>query len=321
MKKLFSIQLPQDVRDLLDTLVSEIQTLKTQLEEVKQLMAISEADFTLLQNKVSEIELNLSTLTQTVESLQTGTGTNITALLEADTALATDIQTLQNAEVVINTTIGTLQEADTVINTALQSVLNRLTTIEAKHLTMASRDLTLGITQVTDNLVLPVTDEYESTITWVSSDELLLSSAGIVTRPSFTEGNKPVTLTATIVYGEQTVTKDFVLEVVALPMSDQEMVDEDATFLTIDYFDGDIMTGGIQVSTSQIMPLIADTHGSTIEWASNDPLHFDIDGTVVRPAFGETDATVLLTATLTKGLATATANFTVIVLAETEKPI
>ena len=281
MKQLHSSQLPQDMRDLLDTLMSKVSTLQTQLEEVKQLMAISEADFTLLQTKVATIEENLTTLTTTVTGLET---------------------------------------ADTSFNTTLQAALERLSSMETQHLTMAVRDLTLSTDEVTEDITLPATDQYGSTITWVSSNELLITSTGVVTRPSYTDGTQFVTLTATLVYGEQSSTKEFVLAVIADAATDSEAVAEDASLLTLDAFDIDELVAGIQVIASQVMPLTGSTHGSAIAWASTDAVHFAADGTVTRPAFGETDALVTLTATLTNGTASTTKDFDVTVLAETTEP-
>ena len=57
--------------------------------------------------------------------------------------------------------------------------------------------------------------------------------------------------------------------------------------------------------------------GSTITWASNNTGVIANDGTVTRPAFGTGNATVTLTATITKGTLTETKVFTLTVLAET----
>ena len=56
MKQLFKMQLPPDVAKVIDDLVTQVGILTKELEEVKQLMAISEADFRLVQGKVEVIE-------------------------------------------------------------------------------------------------------------------------------------------------------------------------------------------------------------------------------------------------------------------------
>lgn len=417
MKHLFPSQLPQDVRDLLDTFTSQITELQNQLQEVIQLMAISEADFILLQNKVSTIETNLTNLTTQVTDLSTTLGSQITnqgtsfdtqlatlqstlngqitqvatdlsdletsvtsqiATLQTDlstsittqvadlnttlttqitnldttltaqitdldttlTTQITDVQTTLTTQITdVQTTVeseldtteaGLVSQisnettartsADTTFDTTLQAVLTRLTDLETKQLNIAYTNLTLGSADVTNNLVLPLTDAYGTAITWSSNDETLISSAGVVTRPSYTDGTKSVILTATLVYGEQTTTKQFIMNVIALPISDQEKLDADKPSLSLVFIDEDSITGGIQVTGNKVMPIAAGTYNTSVEWASNDITHFAANGTVTRPAYGELDVAVTLTATLTQGTATATETFTVLVLAETVMP-
>lgn len=67
---------------------------------------------------------------------------------------------------------------------------------------------------VRDNLTLPtVGEEFNSAITWTSSNPLVISTTGVVTRPSGTV-NAPVRLTATLSLGEAIFTKvfDFVVK-------------------------------------------------------------------------------------------------------------
>jgi hypothetical protein len=56
--------------------------------------------------------------------------------------------------------------------------------------------------------------------------------------------------------------------------------------------------------------------GTTVAWASSDPAVVSATGAVTRPAFGQPDATVTLTATVTRGTVSRTRDFTVTVLAE-----
>ena len=55
-------------------------------------------------------------------------------------------------------------------------------------------------------------------------------------------------------------------------------------------------------------------HGVSITWGSSTPSVIAVNGEVTRPALGEADATVTLTATLSKGATTATKNFILTVL-------
>lgn len=58
---------------------------------------------------------------------------------------------------------------------------------------------------------------YFSDITWASSNTLVISNSGLVTRPSFADGNASVTLIATIEFKGTTDTKVFHLTVTKLP--------------------------------------------------------------------------------------------------------
>lgn len=72
------------------------------------------------------------------------------------------------------------------------------------------------INAVTENLTLPGTWNYDSTIYWTSSNESVISindGVGVVRRPSNGEGISNVLLTATIIYGDTFVTKYFLVKV------------------------------------------------------------------------------------------------------------
>lgn len=63
------------------------------------------------------------------------------------------------------------------------------------------------------------------------------------------------------------------------------------------------------------LPATSST-GTTVAWASSDPAVVSAAGAVTRPAYGADDATVTLTATVTRGAVSRTRDFTVTVLAE-----
>lgn len=73
----------------------------------------------------------------------------------------------------------------------------------------AQSDFDLGITYVTDDLVLPVSTDNGATISWKSSKTSLITTGGKVTRPAIGTGNQTVTLTATIKSGKQSSKKSF----------------------------------------------------------------------------------------------------------------
>lgn len=92
--------------------------------------------------------------------------------------------------------------------------VKELTDIEI--LNNASNRLTLGdISAVTKDLILPVDLGNEVKVTWSSSEETIMSKDGKVTRPEVGQNNAEVTLTATLVKGNETVTKTFEVTVLA----------------------------------------------------------------------------------------------------------
>ena len=89
--------------------------------------------------------------------------------------------------------------------------------------------------------------------------------------------------------------------------ANQAAVDSDSEALAL---------AGVDAVTGDLTLPTAGAQGSTIAWASSDPGVVSAAGAVVRPAFGGPDATVTLTATVTKGGASVTRQFTVTVLAD-----
>lgn len=62
------------------------------------------------------------------------------------------------------------------------------------------------------------------------------------------------------------------------------------------------------------------TNGTTVSWSSNNPTVLGADGTVTQPASDAADVNVKLTATITKGSAVTTKEFTVVVKKEAVAP-
>ncbi|MEI8094212.1 MAG: immunoglobulin-like domain-containing protein [Spirochaetales bacterium] len=73
------------------------------------------------------------------------------------------------------------------------------------------------------------------------------------------------------------------------------------------------------VTGSFALPCVG-TSGSVITWASDNAAVLSADGTVARPAIGADNASVTLTATITKGGVTVTKRFTVTVAATSSDP-
>jgi hypothetical protein len=163
---------------------------------------------------------------------------------------------------------------------------------------------------VTQPFVLPLSGTNGSTITWVSSNAAIISNDGkTVNRPTAAQGDAAVTLTATITYGAVSETKSFSLTVKSV-LTDAQKVAADKTLLTITF-------GGTDTTSSVTQPLtlpLSGTNGSTITWVSSNASVISNDGkTVQRPSAGSGDASVVLTAILTKGSSSDVKTFTLTV--------
>lgn len=75
--------------------------------------------------------------------------------------------------------------------------------------------LTLSDIEITSDITLPSEGENETTITWSSSNEAVISDAGKVTRPKAGMADIPVTMTATVSYGSFSMMKKFQVKVLA----------------------------------------------------------------------------------------------------------
>lgn len=164
--------------------------------------------------------------------------------------------------------------------------------------------------QVTRALGLPVLGSQGSVITWKSSKPEVISDDGLtVKRPAAGQGDVSVTLTATVTYGDVTATKNFTVTV-KQQNTDQQRVDADKAALAIGY-------GGTDTASSVTRALtlpVTGANGSAITWVSSNPSVISHDGkTVTRPAAGQSDTSVTLTATITYGTASVTKSFTVAV--------
>ncbi|MFF3935224.1 family 43 glycosylhydrolase [Streptomyces phaeofaciens] len=162
--------------------------------------------------------------------------------------------------------------------------------------------LDLGDTgAVTDDLTLPKTGPAGgSTITWASDDTGVVSDTGEVTRPAADEPDGHATLTATLTKGTVTATRTF--DVTVLPaFDDTTAAEQAAAALTVRNLDD--ARGNLTLPTSGM-------YGTHVTWSAAREDVVSADGVVHRPAHGTGDTTAELTATVTKGEATATRVFT-----------
>lgn len=162
--------------------------------------------------------------------------------------------------------------------------------------------LSLGDTSaVTADLDLPKTGTAGgSTISWASDNTAVVSDLGKVTRPAAGSPDGHAKLTATLKKGTVTDTRTF--EVTVLPdFDDATATRQAADALSVHNLDD--ARGNLTLPTS-------GSYGTQVAWSSANPDVVSADGVVHRPAHGDGATTVGLTATVTKGGATATRTFT-----------
>ena len=177
------------------------------------------------------------------------------------------------------------------------------TAYSGKILQEAYDTLDLGNTGVViSNLQLPASILNSVNITWKSSNTEYLTDAGVVIRPA--QGGEPVSvqLTATLMYNGSTLQKVF--NITILPQLD------DAASVASDMEEITVAPGCYQLQT---IPLPSrGVEGSTISWLSGDTEYVGNNGQVIKlPAKGEGNRDVKLTATVQKGNAVQTKDFTV----------
>lgn len=144
--------------------------------------------------------------------------------------------------------------------------------------------------------LITVGTQYGSTISWISSDEDTITVAGEVYRPSYSLGDKGVTLTAILTKGEASDTKSFAMTVLKLPQTDEEAVAQDKLVLDIGYAIGDSVNS---VTQNLTLP-IKGANGSTITWSSNNTYLISNTGIVTRPDYESGDGNVTVMASVYK---------------------
>lgn len=157
------------------------------------------------------------------------------------------------------------------------------------------------------NMSLADSWEKDTTVSWTSSKPGYIAESGTVTRPSFGDGDQVVYLTATISKGSVSVTKTFIVNVIAYPDPDIQIVEQAVAALTFDVIkESNTAENNIRSNLN----LITDGgNGTSVSWQSNKTDYIAIDGTVTRPAQGTSDQVVTLTATVSKGTVTRTRTF------------
>ncbi|MEK0316744.1 immunoglobulin-like domain-containing protein, partial [Cohnella sp. 56] len=175
----------------------------------------------------------------------------------------------------------------------------------------ATGDSATGVTQ---DVTLPTAGTNGTTVTWASNRLAVVAADGTITRPTFTQGNQSVKLTATIERNGVSDTREFPIEVLAAAQTDAEAVAADKAALVIGYATGDSATGVTQDVT---LPT-AGTNETEITWSSDKDAIISDKGIVVRPSYLEGPQDVVLTATIAKGTVSDVRTFTIKVLPQTQ---
>lgn len=155
--------------------------------------------------------------------------------------------------------------------------------------------------KVTGNIALP-SKVGDVTVTWSSNNTSVISNAGIVVRPA---SDTNVELTATLTLNEATDNKKFNLKVVAVDAEDA------LDAITLQFAEGDSAN-----SVTKDIVLPTSSMGRAITWTSTKEEVVSTSGAVTRPAYGQQNAVVTLTATIGDEFK----SFQVTVLAITVKP-
>ena len=162
--------------------------------------------------------------------------------------------------------------------------------------------------EVTISFELPLVGTKGSVISWASNNAAIVidGANATVTQPEIGEDDVEVTLTATIAYGDTTATITFPV-VVKAKSSDPNQSAVEAAAADLDFENK-------TANENFTLPLTVEGHeGVVVSWTSNDTA-IAIEGanaTVTRPELADGDASVTLTATLTKETGVTTLTFTV----------
>jgi len=177
------------------------------------------------------------------------------------------------------------------------------TAFSEKILQDASNALSLGNTDaVRANLQLPASILNSVNITWKSSDTNYLTDAGEVIRPPHGGEAVTVQLTATLTFNGVSLQKIF--NITILPQLD------DAASVAADSEEISVDPGCRYIQAIHLPQTGAE--GSTISWLSDDTEYVSNNGQINKlPAKGEGNRSVKLTATVQKGDAVQSKDFTV----------
>lgn len=166
-------------------------------------------------------------------------------------------------------------------------------------------ETTFAQTEIQESITLPEIDD-EVTVTWESSRTEFMSSDGVVTRPTFEEGDVKVFLTLTVSLGEDSLKKIFEFTVLA--------TEQDIKITTVDNLINSIEFETTDLTEDIVIPVI-DNDDVTVEWLSSNPA-LTTEGVVTREDYRGDDVDVTLQVTITYGDYTRTKTFDFVVIKE-----
>lgn len=220
---------------------------------------------------------------------------------------------LLSCENLINNGIEHQEKYDKTNISDNDAVVKDLADLDVDDFSFSSGDSESSVTQ---NFSLPTAGASGTVISW-ESDSSSVSISGVnavVTRPASGSGNVIVKLTATVTKGTESTTKIIEVVVMEIVETDAQIVAADLTALDINDFTfaaGDSASG---VTRNFTLP-ITGSGGTVISWESDNG-SVSISGgnaIVTRPAAGSGNASVTLTATVSKNAESDTKAFTITV--------
>ena len=151
---------------------------------------------------------------------------------------------------------------------------------------------------IIDNLILPTIAPKGSKITWTTSDDKLITSLGIVSRPdNGTETSKcKVKLTAKLTNDD--LTEEKVFDCTVNPFTEEDEVRLDAEEITWEMIKGNNIS--ITDVTFDLKLPLKGSRGSDITWITSNETVISKSGVVTRPSYSTGDITLGLTATVKK---------------------
>ena len=140
--------------------------------------------------------------------------------------------------------------------------------------------------EVIGSLDLPDTGQNGSEITWESTNSEYLAADGTVNRPAAEAGDQTVTLTATFTLAGETIKKPFDIKVLAdAPENDLKIMMQNFALAQ-------------SVVTEDMYLPDSIGEGTAVTWSSDGEQYLSHEGKVTRPAAGEGNQTVRLTASV-----------------------